>query len=672
MRLGPKIISVLSLVLAAIACWLVSTMAADIIEKRSGQVVAISLIEAGHDWAEVHTDGLQVHIGGMAPTEARRFNALHVAGTMVDATRIIDGTTIVPSKPLAPPKFSIEILRNDDGITLIGLVPASMDRTLMVNEIMALAEGAEVVDLLEAGDYPEPADWSPAVQVGLKALARLPRSKISIFAGEVDITAISESAREKRALEKELTQRVPKSVQVIHHITAPRPVITPFTLRFLIDGNGPRFDACSADSPRGRDRILAAAVEAGVTGTSECTLGLGVPTPDWPTAVVQGIQAVAALKGGSVTFSDADVTLVALDSTERADFDRVVGELESNLPEVFSLHSVLPEPVAVDGTGEGEGPPEFVATRSPEGQLQLRGRLNNPVVRTTIESFAKARFGVASVYTAARIDEDLPADWPVRVLAGLQALSELESGSAVIQQDYIELSGRSGNPEAQAEIARILSEKLGDSQNYKLDVTYDKALDPIAALPTPDECVGQVNAILASTKITFEPGSADISGNGVGVINDIADVLKACREVNMQLEIAGYTDSQGREEMNLELSQSRADSVLAAIATRRILTSGISAVGYGESDPIADNDTDEGREANRRIEFRLLADAEEATEPDDATGSDDPAAETATDPAADGASTPELDATSGAAGPTETPSQDADPASPDDGTEESQ
>ncbi len=78
------------------------------------------------------------------------------------------------------------------------------------------------------------------------------------------------------------------------------------------------------------------------------------------------------------------------------------------------------------------------------------------------------------------------------------------------------------------------------------------------------------------------------------------------------MEIGGYTDSQGREEMNTSLSQQRADSVRAALLARRVLTGNISSKGYGEADPIADNDTAEGREANRRIEFKLLTDARAA------------------------------------------------------------
>jgi len=72
------------------------------------------------------------------------------------------------------------------------------------------------------------------------------------------------------------------------------------------------------------------------------------------------------------------------------------------------------------------------------------------------------------------------------------------------------------------------------------------------------------------------------------------------------MEVGGQTDSQGSEETNQRLSQQRAQAILSALRDRRILTSNLVARGYGESRPIADNDTEEGREQNRRIEFVLL------------------------------------------------------------------
>jgi len=91
-------------------------------------------------------------------------------------------------------------------------------------------------------------------------------------------------------------------------------------------------------------------------------------------------------------------------------------------------------------------------------------------------------------------------------------------------------------------------------------------------------------------------------------------VFKTCGEI--PLEIAGHTDSQGREEMNQKLSQSRAQAVLVELQRRRILTSSFVAKGYGESQPIAPNDTEDGRETNRRIEFNLIHD-QTNLQPDD-------------------------------------------------------
>ena len=109
---------------------------------------------------------------------------------------------------------------------------------------------------------------------------------------------------------------------------------------------------------------------------------------------------------------------------------------------------------------------------------------------------------------------------------------------------------------------------------------------------------------MAKSKITFAPGSANIEASARDTVDAIAAIMKDCSDVRM--EIAGYTDSQGREEMNLSLSQNRAQAVLNALLTRRILTTNLTAQGYGEVDPIADNGSEAGREANRRIEFRLL------------------------------------------------------------------
>ena len=103
-------------------------------------------------------------------------------------------------------------------------------------------------------------------------------------------------------------------------------------------------------------------------------------------------------------------------------------------------------------------------------------------------------------------------------------------------------------------------------------------------------------------------------------MNEIAAILRDC--AGIPLEIQGHTDSQGREEMNQQLSQARAQSVLNALRARRVLVGGFEANGYGEATPIADNETEEGREANRRIEFHLIEAAVEPNAEEDAERQD--------------------------------------------------
>ncbi|MGH1367827.1 MAG: OmpA family protein [Maritimibacter sp.] len=589
---------------AALLALLMAWVSVGVIERVSKSAVDRVLMLEGLDWAQVEADGLQVVMTGTAPDEPTRFKAMSAASGEVESSRIIDHMDVPRPEAVVAPTFSIEILRNGAGISMIGLIPAATDREALAKRIQRIVIDKSVTDLLESADYPVPEGWDAALDYALEALDRLPRSKISMNAERVQVEAISDSEEQKREIEDRLARAAPGGIRVALDISAPRPVITPFTLRFTIDEAGARFDACTAGTEMGRTKIVAAGIASGVKGRPDCTIGLGMPSPDWPEAVSMAVTTLKEMGAGSVTFSDADVTLVADSSVNQRNFDRAAGELEADLPDVFSLHATkAPAENAAD-----QGPPEFVATLSQEGKVQLRGKLMNAQERTIAESMARARFGVSNVYSATRLDETLPSGWSVRVLAAVEALSHLDNGTATVQPDKVVLNGVTGNTRANAEISRILSEKLGEAEDFRVNVTYDEALDPTAALPEPEECVAMINAALNKSKITFAPGSVAIEASAASTIDAIAEILKSCPDVPM--EIGGHTDSQGSEGLNKSLSQQRANSVLNTLLARRILTGNLTAHGYGEEQPIADNETEAGREANRRIEFRLVGQAD--------------------------------------------------------------
>ncbi|MDG1421061.1 MAG: OmpA family protein [Tateyamaria sp.] len=599
MRLSSVLIIVASFFSAALLSMFTANFSVKLIEDKSEIGVRSEFDKSGMTWAEVEANGLQVIIAGVAPTEALRFAALSTAGGVVDAARIIDEMQIKAVADIAPPRFSAEILLNDAGLSIIGLIPASTDRADILEQAIKNSDSSKITDLIEIADYPTPEGWQDALGFALFSMTKLQRAKISVQAGRVAIDAITDSAKEQSKLEKDLNRAAPPGLRLTLNISAPRPVITPFTLRLVKDERSAHFDSCSANTEKARQRILNAAHRAGLQGRSICILGMGSPSPKWGIAVEQGIDAITKLGTGSITFSDTDVTIVAGVGTTQVSFDRIIGELENNLPAVFALYAKLPET-----EDSSLGPQEFIATLSPEGLVQLRGRLANENMRNLTESYARATFGTSNVYMAARLVSDLPDTWPLRILTGLEALSKLSYGVVTVTPNMVVVSGSAGEQMASTKIASLLATKLGEAEEFDIKVTYIEKLDPIATLPTPDECEAEIAAIVAISKITFEPGSATINASALGTMDDIAEILRQCGD--LKLEVQGHTDSQGREEMNLNLSQARAQSVLNELRARRVLTSTYTAKGYGEINPIADNKEEAGREANRRIEFRLL------------------------------------------------------------------
>lgn len=106
--------------------------------------------------------------------------------------------------------------------------------------------------------------------------------------------------------------------------------------------------------------------------------------------------------------------------------------------------------------------------------------------------------------------------------------------------------------------------------------------------------------------VTFELNAARLTAEGRATLDGLAQTLS--KQEDLKAEIAGHTDSIGNEAFNTQLSQRRADAVRAYLIEQGVEAERLTAVGYGELEPVDTNETDEGRKANRRVEFRIRAD----------------------------------------------------------------
>jgi outer membrane protein OmpA-like peptidoglycan-associated protein len=128
---------------------------------------------------------------------------------------------------------------------------------------------------------------------------------------------------------------------------------------------------------------------------------------------------------------------------------------------------------------------------------------------------------------------------------------------------------------------------------------FDGCPDDVLAVRTKD-------AIVIFEKVYFATNKDLILAKSKPVVEAVANVLRANTDVR-RVRVEGHTDDVGKDDANLKLSQRRAESVLRELKSRGIDVSRLEAVGYGETRPIDTNRTEDGRERNRRVEFRILS-----------------------------------------------------------------
>lgn len=105
--------------------------------------------------------------------------------------------------------------------------------------------------------------------------------------------------------------------------------------------------------------------------------------------------------------------------------------------------------------------------------------------------------------------------------------------------------------------------------------------------------------------LNFESAGTQLTPDSVPTVNNLASILKAYP--NAQVQLMGYTDNTGTPEANQTLSQNRADAVKGILVSQGVAAERITARGVGQENPVASNDTDEGRARNRRTELTVTA-----------------------------------------------------------------
>lgn len=191
-----------------------------------------------------------------------------------------------------------------------------------------------------------------------------------------------------------------------------------------------------------------------------------------------------------------------------------------------------------------------------------------------------------------RSNISIPTNWQQIATAIIDSdISDIRQGRVDIHGTTISLHGKVNSLEQKQAIQNRIHTRLTDLyqlENQLVVVEGEQRL---------------IDETLGNRIVEFESGSANLTPLGLGILDDMADVLR--RIDDKPILITGHTDNVGNSTSNLALSNERAEAVKQYLIGRNIDASRLSTTGKGDSNPIASNDNEEGRTRNRRIEFTL-------------------------------------------------------------------
>ncbi len=168
----------------------------------------------------------------------------------------------------------------------------------------------------------------------------------------------------------------------------------------------------------------------------------------------------------------------------------------------------------------------------------------------------------------------------------------------------VTLSGRL-NSQGEAGANRdAIVEKLRQIDGVRVVVDDMTTFDPRAIARAEQQRFQESLDSIDATAVVFEPGSTTLSLSSESVLLKVASLLKSSPQSS--LKIAGHTDNSGNAERNLELSRIRARAVADFLVARGVTEQQLVVQGFGQTRPLFDNTTAEGRAKNRRIEFVYL------------------------------------------------------------------
>jgi outer membrane protein OmpA-like peptidoglycan-associated protein/osmotically-inducible protein OsmY len=589
--------------------------------------VEASLSSQGLGWAKAAFEGRDGVLTGEATDEADQTKALQIARdtwgvrVMENRTRLIDKADT----------YTWAARRDGRRVVLQGMVPNNTVRASILAAARQQFPDADVADEMRlARGVPALETWTPGTTFALRQLGQLRAGEAKLDGLGLTIAGEAASEASYRSVRTALTDNLPRGVRLVEDRVTP-PIVRPYTWAARAADNRVTLTGY-VPSEAARNSIRAAARAAFPRGgdpIDQMRLGGGAPA-DFGAATTTSLRELARLEEGSAQLNDSGLNVAGL-AADQQTADTARRGLRSGLPASYRLTDQIrfrepppppppptftlpPLPTAPVATPVSPytGGVEFDGSR-----VILTGFVPDAATRDTILQAARQRFPGRAIDDRLNIGSGEPNGW-VRCFDGAMAgVARLGNGRANLSDRRVEIVGRTEDGAvaegAPADMRRAMEGACEIENRIAFTPPPPPPPRPAAVAPPPPPpaltrpesiaCQVELKRLAEAGTINFEYAKADLLPESIATLDRLAAAAKDCPRVTIDVE--GHTDSEGTPERNQRLSDRRAATVVNYLVRNGVDPAILAPVGYGETRPLAPNDTPQNRAMNRRIEFTV-------------------------------------------------------------------
>jgi OOP family OmpA-OmpF porin len=470
-------------------------------------------------------------------------------------------------------------------LVMSGFVPSDKAR----EELIGLAKKAypkfAVVDRMETADGAADG-FVKAAATALSGLAQLKTGEAAIKAKDLNLAGEANDEGIANTVRGALKSDVPAAFKVTEQIKYPK-ANGPYVTSVVHDGKSVVLSGL-VPSEAARVALIDAAKTRFPGAQIADKLQIAGGAPDgWQQCVVAGLNAMPRLSNGKSVLTDRRL-LVSGVTDDAAVAQGLPGEIKNAAGQGCETAT----DIAYSGLA-------WHARHGEDGSVVFEGEVPDEAARTRLHEAAAQIFPQAKITDQTKVTPGAAEPWTGLALRGLQQLARLKRGEATLSGHELTLSGFADSEALAGDVRGALARDL--PQGYAArDAIEVKKLEIIQEA---DKCQDLLSEAANTGVINFGRASADLTPESTLTLNELAQIANACP--SFRIEIGGHTDAEGTPERNQHLSERRANAVSSFLTMAGVDANRLTAVGYGETRPIADNRTAQGRARNRRIEFTV-------------------------------------------------------------------